>query len=90
MNSARSNNWILNNLGHKNCVTYFGCIGTDEKGAVLEKDLSDNGINGNFHKDASTPTGTCAVIVVDKERALVANLAAACNYDIAHLKNNMD
>jgi len=90
LNSARSNNFMLNNLGHKNCVTYFGSIGTDEKGAVLEKDLSDNGINGKFHKDAETPTGTCAVIVVDKERSLVANLAAACKYDIAHLRNNMD
>ena len=90
LNSARSNNWILNNLGHQNCVTYFGSIGTDEKGSVLEKDLTDNGINGNFHKDAETPTGTCAVVVVDKERSLVANLAAACKYDITHLRNNMD
>ena len=30
------------------------------------------------------------MIVVQKERALCANLAAACKYDIAHLRNNMD
>lgn len=90
LNSARSTNWILNHFGHKNCVTYYGSLGSDEKGAFLEKDLTDNGVNGNFHKDLETPTGTCAVIVVDKERSLVANLAAACKYDIAHLRNNMD
>jgi adenosine kinase len=80
----------LRKLGHNDSVTYFGSIGSDEKGAVLEKDLSDNGLTGVFHKDTETPTGTCAVIVKDKERSLVANLAAACKYDIAHLRNNMD
>lgn len=55
----------------------------------MEKDLTDNGITGNFHKDAETPTGTCAVIVVDKERTLCANLAAACKYPSEHLKANM-
>ena len=43
------------------------------------------GVTTNYYKDASTPTGTCAVLVVDKERSLVANLAAANNYKIDHL-----
>ena len=45
-------------------VTYFGSIGNDEKGKVLENDILESGIEGNFHKEADTPTGTCAVIVV--------------------------
>lgn len=52
--------------------------------------MVDNGINGNFHYDKETLTGTCAVLVVDKNRTLCANLAAACKYDIEHLKSNMD
>ena len=32
--------------------------------------------------DAATPTGTCAVCVVDKDRSLVANLAAANNFKV--------
>ena len=55
----------------------------------MEKDLKDNGITGNFHKDTENPTGTCAVVVVNNERSLLANLAAACNYNIEHLRNNM-
>jgi adenosine kinase len=55
---------------------------------VLEKDLKDNGMNFNFHKEEETPTGTCGVIVVEKERTLCANLAAACKYSTQHLKAN--
>lgn len=32
--------------------------------------------------DETTPTGTCGVCVVDRERSLVANLAAANNYKV--------
>lgn len=33
--------------------------------------------------DEATPTGTCAVCIVDKERSLVANLAAANNFKVS-------
>lgn len=92
LNSARSANFFLKNLGSEteNLVTYYGSLGNDEKGAVLEKDLKDNGITGNFHKAEKTPTGTCAVLVgVTKDRTLCANLAAACEYDQAHLNANL-
>jgi adenosine kinase len=90
LNSARSTNFMLKNLGHEGKVTYFGSIAKDEKGDTLAKDLSDNGITGNFYIDETAPTGTCAVLVNDQERTLVANLAAACNYNIEHLRANMD
>jgi len=63
LNSARATNFMLKNLGNEGQVTYYGSIANDEKGATLEKDLKDNGITGNFHKDETSPTGTCAVLV---------------------------
>ena len=90
LNSARSANFILKNQGHEKKVTYFGCIGKDEKGEFLEKDLENAGVNANFNKSEDTATGTCAVVVVDKERTLCANLAAACKYATSHLDANMD
>jgi adenosine kinase len=90
LNSARSANYFLKNSGLESCVTYYGAIGEDTKGAFLEKDLAENGVNANFHKEKEVPTGTCAVIVVDKERTLCANLAAACKYSSEHLAANMD
>ena len=88
LNSARSTNFILKKQGLANKVIYFGSISNDEKGAFLEKVLADEGLEGNFHKEEGTPTGTCAVVVVKKERSLCANLAAACKYNIDHLHNN--
>ena len=38
--------------------------------------------------DQSTPTGTCAVCVVGKDRSLVAYLAAANNFKLTHAKEN--
>jgi len=90
MNSARAANHFLKHQGVEGKVTYFGAIGTDSKGEVLEKEIVDQKINGHFHKDAETPTGTCAVLVRDAERSLCANLAAACKYSPEHLANNMD
>jgi len=44
LNSARSANYFLKNSESPNLVTYYGSLGTDEKGAFLEKDLKDSGI----------------------------------------------
>lgn len=44
--------------------------------------MEKSGVHGNFCKDPVEVTGTCAVVVVDKERTLCANLAAACKYSI--------
>ena len=63
MNSARAANYFLKHRGVEGKVTYFGAIGTDDKGEVLEQEIADQKINGNFHKDTETPTGTCAVLV---------------------------
>ena len=40
----------------------------------------------HYMKDPSTPTGTCAALIMNKERALVANLAAANNFKETHLE----
>ena len=42
-------------------------------------------MNGNFDKSSGIPTGTCAVVVVNKERTLVANVSAAGKYSSEHL-----
>jgi len=71
-------------------VTYFGSIGKDDYGKKLEKALKDVKIKGNFYKDSGIPTGTCGVVVHEKERSLCANLSAACKYNTEHLNDNME
>jgi adenosine kinase len=64
---------------------FFGSIGNDEFGKTLEKELEESGVHGFWHKEETTPTGTCAVLVHKKERTLVANLAACLKYPTDHL-----
>jgi adenosine kinase len=45
-----------------------------------------DGVDVRYMVDASTPSGTCAVAVKGGERSLVANLAAANNFKIDHVK----
>lgn len=46
--------------------------------------LQSDGVSVHYLEDPETPTGTCAVCVVQKERSLVANLAAANKYKKTH------
>mmetsp|Transcript_28741 Transcript_28741/g.27708 ORF Transcript_28741/g.27708 Transcript_28741/m.27708 type:complete len:117 (+) Transcript_28741:120-470(+) len=84
LNSIRSANFMLKDAFPGRCA-YFGCIGKDDYGQALEKELSTTGVKGYFHHDDSTPTGTCAVIVQNLERSLCANLGACTKYPIEHL-----
>ena len=56
----------------------------------MENELSKVGVNGNLDKSSGIRTGTCAVVVVNKERTLVANVSAASKYSSEHLHNNME
>jgi len=90
LNSARACNYILKNQDILEKVNYFGSIGNCDKGHTLEKVLQDEGVKGNFHKTPESKTGTCAVIVVNKDRTLCADLAAACEYQLEHLHANLE
>lgn len=88
LNTIRSANFMLKNEHPGKCA-FFGSIGNDEVGKVLEKELTDNGVHGYFHKEEATPTGSCAVLVHHKERTLCANLAACLKYPSSHLRTNL-
>merc|ERR1711988_1978408 len=67
-------------------TSYVGCIGADGFGAQMKQAAGADGVNVHYMEDSSTPTGTCAVLVKDGERSLVANLSAANNYKIEHFQ----
>lgn len=89
LNSARATNYMLNHQGVEEKVTYFGSINDDEYGQILEKTLADKKVKANFYKGSGVQTGTCGVVVHEKERSLCANLSAACKYATSHLDENM-
>jgi len=80
-NSIRAAQWIL----PPNSTSFIGCVGKDEYAKTLEKAANEDGVNVPYmHVD--DPTGTCACLITDNNRSLVANLSAADKYKIDHLK----
>lgn len=84
-NSIRVAQWMLQ---IPEASSYVGCIGKDEFGEKMAAVARAVGVNAQYMIDPATPTGTCAVCVLDKERSLVANLGAANNlkYDFVKEK----
>jgi len=90
LNSARA---CAHMMGHEafesRGVAYLGCVGNDDFGTRLAAECKSGGVNPVLAIDAETPTGSCACVIVDKNRALCANLGASCKYPTSHLNENM-
>eukprot|EP00440_Ansanella_granifera_P031463 gb/GFBE01034159.1/.p1 GENE.gb/GFBE01034159.1/~~gb/GFBE01034159.1/.p1 ORF type:complete len:340 (+),score=124.42 gb/GFBE01034159.1/:1-1020(+) len=84
-NSIRVAQWMLQEAGK---TAYMGCIGDDDFGKKLTEACKTDGVDAKYMIDKSTPTGTCAVTILDKERSLTTNLSAANNYKASHLQEN--
>lgn len=82
-NTIRVAQWALQT---PNSTTYTGCIGADTFGEELNKAAGSDGVRVLYQVNDSTPTGTCAVLVKDTERSLIANLAAANKFTPDHLE----
>jgi adenosine kinase len=82
MNAVRVATW-MNNAPK---VAYFvGSLGDDEFGCILERALRRGGVTPLFEYQEEKPTGTCACLIVDQERSLLAHLGAAVDLSLAHL-----
>lgn len=81
-NSIRVAQWMLQEAGQ---TAYFGCVGSDKYAETMRAVCAKDGIAVHYMVD-SLATGTCAVCVVDDDRSLVANLAAANNYKVPALR----
>jgi adenosine kinase len=84
-NSIRVAQWMLGKEA-AGSTAYIGSVGDDEFGKQLEAAATADGVATHYYKESGAPTGTCAVLVHETERSLCANLAAANNYSMEHLK----
>ncbi|KAI8102689.1 hypothetical protein M9434_005487 [Picochlorum sp. BPE23] len=82
-NTIRVAQWMIQAPG---ATTYMGSVGKDHHADLLSEVACKDGVDARYHVDPETPTGTCAACILGGERSLVANLAAANNYKIDHLK----
>lgn len=79
-NSIRVAQWMHGAAGFS---AYAGCIGADAFGTQLKAAAEGDGVTTYYDVAEDVPTGTCAVLVHDRERSLVANLSAAEKYSKA-------
>lgn len=82
-NSIRVAQWMLQSPG---ATAYMGCVGKDEFADKMQASCEKDGVKTVYMVDASTPTGSCAVLVEGIERSLCTNLMAANNFKVDHVK----
>jgi adenosine kinase len=82
-NTVRVAQWMLQQKG---ATTYLGCVGTDEYGRRLREETKKEGVLAHYQETPEHPTGTCAVLVHDRERSLVAHLGAANHFKESHIE----
>eukprot|EP01100_Stratorugosa_tubuloviscum_P003045 TRINITY_DN171_c1_g1_i1.p1 TRINITY_DN171_c1_g1~~TRINITY_DN171_c1_g1_i1.p1 ORF type:complete len:341 (-),score=160.59 TRINITY_DN171_c1_g1_i1:86-1108(-) len=83
-NSIRAAQWMLQ---IPSATSYIGCVGNDEYGRRLREEATHDGVNVHYQVTNEHPTGSCAVLVTNKERSLVANLAAANHCSKSHFES---
>jgi len=83
-NTARICQWLLQQPG---VTKYIGCIGKDSFGNQLKQSATAAGVSVHYLEIDNIPSGSCACLITDKDRSLVAYLAAAEHYTIDHLKS---
>lgn len=83
-NTARVAQWQVNQPG---AVVYAGSIGKDKFGEELKRAAASDNLTTLYYETDEAATGTCAVLVVERERSLIANLAAAEKYKIDWTKS---
>lgn len=82
-NTIRVAQWMMQTPGQ---TAYMGCVGADDYAKQLEECAGADGVLVHYMKDESVPTGTCAALIHEGERALVTNLDAANNFKPSHLE----
>ena len=81
-NTVRIAQWLL----PAHSTSYIGCVGADENAAILKNAAEADGVATHYLTTSEHPTGRCAVLVFNKDRSLVTDLAAANHYQLSHLQ----
>ena len=66
---------------------FVGCVGDDKYAKTLHKVATEVGVDVHYLVKDTHPTGTCACLITNNERSLVANLAAANEYEVSHFES---
>eukprot|EP00823_Brevimastigomonas_motovehiculus_P006534 TRINITY_DN5422_c0_g1_i1.p1 TRINITY_DN5422_c0_g1~~TRINITY_DN5422_c0_g1_i1.p1 ORF type:complete len:350 (-),score=97.07 TRINITY_DN5422_c0_g1_i1:183-1232(-) len=82
-NTIRVAQWMTQTKG---ASAYIGCVGKDKFGKKLKEVGEADGVKMLYMEDEKEPSGTCACIIVDNDRSLCANVAAAAQFKPSFLE----
>lgn len=85
LNTMCTAQWLLN---EDKAFGYLGCVGKDGNAKILLEAAEKEGLRVEFCVDEEKPTGTCAALVTNHKRSLVANLAAAEAFKQSHITSD--
>jgi len=80
-NSIRGAQWMSPVRG---VTHYIGSVGSDHNGELLKKAAGFDGVLTHYYISQKFRTGCCAVLIKDNDRSLIADLAAANDYQHTH------
>jgi len=88
-NAIRVAQWLLGKENRKS-TAYMGAVGIDKFAEKMKEACDEDGVNAKYMEVDNVATGTCGVCVMKSNRSLVANLAAANEFKIAHANENWE
>ncbi|CAF4634525.1 unnamed protein product, partial [Rotaria sp. Silwood2] len=80
-NTLKTINWFLERA---NITVCMGCIGKDECGKILEKQMT----NCLYQKDSDSPTATCLILITEEARSMITDLGAANKFTNDYLNKS--
>ncbi|OMJ90609.1 hypothetical protein SteCoe_7008 [Stentor coeruleus] len=83
-NTCRAAQWLSRT---ENFTGFIGVVGEDEYSQHLRDSVKAAGVNAYYQVEPTVPTGTCACLIHEKERSLIANLAAAQMLKLDYLRS---
>ncbi|KAG0171523.1 adenosine kinase [Apophysomyces sp. BC1034] len=69
-----------------NSAVYMGCVSDDKFAETMKKAAEADGLHANYMITDEAATGTCACLITDDNRSLVANLAASEKFKLDWLQ----
>lgn len=84
-NTLRIASWILN---IPNVNVFMGCVGRDEYADLIVSKADEAGLVTTLQTHETATTATCATLLTDQNRSMVAHLGAACEFTDNHLDHD--
>ncbi|KAI7867599.1 Ribokinase-like protein [Spinellus fusiger] len=81
-NTARGAQYLL----PADSTVYFGGVSDDVYASTMQAAAVKDGLATRYMVIKEAPTGTCAVLINDDNRSLIANLAAAEKFQLSHVE----